>query len=122
MHEGIDIKANPGTPVYAMCKSEITNIRGNTVTLIARDENEVHFWIDEDATTQVRATYENFTPVAGLSEGEIVSAGQQIGIVSDAKKCNGHETNAPYTYLHIKTEIKKNRITWQTIDPFLLIG
>ena len=105
-----------------MVKGEITDINGNKITLVAKDENEVHFWIDDDATTQVRITYEDISPIAGLSEGDIVELGQQIGTVTDARKCDGHETNAPYYYLHIKTEIKNDTILWKTVDPSLLIG
>lgn len=122
MHEGIDIKANIGTPVYAMYTGEISDISNGKIKLEASGDYEVHFWIDGDDTAQVRATYENITPVADLSEGDIVEAGQQIGTVTDARKCDGHETNAPYYCLHIKTEIKNHTLTWKTVDPSLLIG
>ena len=119
MHEGIDISATPGTPVYAMFTGEITDIGSGKIRLEAHDDYEVHFWIDSDATAQIRATYENITPVAGLSEGDIVEKGQQIGTTTGDRKCDGHETNAPYYYLHIQTEIKK--VIWRDVDPLLLI-
>lgn len=123
MHDGIDISATPGTPVYAMFTGKITDVGNGKIELSAADrEYEVHFWIDREDTTKVRATYENITPVAGISEGEIVEAGQQIGTVTDARKCDGHETYAPYYYLHIKTQIKNDTVLWKTVDPSLLIG
>ncbi len=123
MHDGIDISATPGTPVYAMFTGKITDIGNGKIKLSAADrEYEVHFWIERDDTTKVRATYENITPVAGLSEGDVVEAGQQIGTVTDARRCDGHETNAPYYYLHIQTDIKNSTFTWKTVDPSLLIG
>jgi len=123
MHEGIDISATPGTPVYAMFTGEITDIGNGKITLSAQDrEYEVHFWIEPDDTTKIRATYENISPVADLHEGDIVEKGQQIGTVTDARKCDGHETNAPYYYLHLETELKPHgTITWKKADPLLLI-
>ena len=122
MHEGIDISATPGTPVYAMFTGKITDIGSGKITLSADDrEYEVHFWIERDDTTKIRATYENISPVADLHEGDIVEKGQQIGTTTGDRKCDGHETNAPYYYLHIKTDIKNNTFTWKNVDPLLLI-
>ncbi len=121
-HEGIDIVTNANTPVYAMFKGKITNIGGGKIELSAADpELEIRYWIDEDETTKIRATYENVSPAAGLSEDSIVEVGTLIGYTTDSKKCGGHETNAPYSYLHIKTEIKHDTVLWKTVDPILLI-
>ncbi len=103
-HEGIDIVANEGTNVFAMIDGEITEVNSTAHTITLESTSKISFWYNDDSERNVRITYENVT--ASVSEGDIVSAGDLIGVTDNYRHCDGcNNPTADCDYLHVSVEI-----------------
>ena len=98
-HEGMDILAEPGTPVLAACAGTVESVRrddmlGCVVTICHGDGS--------------RTIYANLEETPGVSEGQWVDAGQAIGAVGHTALC---EVGEP-SHLHFALETDG-----RSIDP-----
>lgn len=103
-HDGVDIKADVGTPVKAMNKGTVTEIKedplwGNCITI--------------DHGSGVTGFYYSLSKAMNVSEGDRVNAGQVIGAVGDTAECEAAELS------HLHFGLKQNG-SW--IDPIEFIG
>ena len=103
-HDGVDIKADAGTPVKAMNKGTVTEVKedalwGNCIII--------------DHGSGVTGYYYSLSKAMNVTEGERVNAGQVIGAVGDTAECEA----AMLSHLHFA--LKKNG-SW--IDPIEFIG
>lgn len=103
-HDGVDIKADVGTPVKAMNKGTVTEVKedalwGNCVTI--------------DHGSGITGYYYSLSKAVTVTEGERVNAGQIIGAVGDTAECEAAELS------HLHFALKKNG-SW--IDPIEYIG
>ena len=98
-HDGVDIKAERGTPVKAMNRGEVTKVAedplwGYTVII--------------DHGSGVMGYYYNLSEAVAVREGDKVQSGQTIGAVGDSAEC---EAALPS---HLHFGLKRNG-DW--IDP-----
>lgn len=98
-HDGVDIAANTGTPVKAMNRGEVSQVRedplwGYTVAI--------------DHGNGVMSFYYNLSSAVAVSEGDEVEAGQTIGAVGDTAEIEAAEAS------HLHFALKRNG---EWIDP-----
>ena len=103
-HDGVDIKADVGTPVKAMNKGTVVEVRedplwGNCIVI--------------DHGSGVTGYYYSLSKAMNVVEGDRVNAGQIIGAVGDTAECEAAELS------HLHFGLKKNG-SW--IDPIEYIG
>lgn len=103
-HDGVDIKADVGTPVKAMNKGTVTEIKedplwGNCIII--------------DHGSGVTGYYYSLSKAMNVVEGDRVNAGQIIGAVGDTAQCEAAELS------HLHFGLKQNG-SW--IDPVSFIG
>lgn len=103
-HDGVDIKADVGTPVKAMNKGTVTEIKedplwGNGIVI--------------DHGSGVTGYYYSLSKAMNVVEGDHVNAGEVIGAVGDTAECEAAELS------HLHFALKKNG-SW--IDPIEYIG
>ncbi len=103
-HDGIDIKADTGTPVKAMNKGKVTKVNndplwGNCVII--------------DHGNGIEGHYYGMTAAVSVTEGDMVNSGDVIGAVGDTAQI---ELAGP-THLHFA--LKQNG---QWIDPVEFIS
>lgn len=103
-HDGVDIKADVGTPVKAMNKGTVVEVKedalwGNCITI--------------DHGSGVTGYYYSLSKAMNVVEGDKVNAGQVIGSVGDTAECEAAELS------HLHFGLKKNG-SW--IDPIEFIG
>ena len=103
-HDGIDIKADTGTPVKAMNKGTVVEIKedplwGNCITI--------------DHGSGITGYYYSLSKAMNVTQGDKVSAGQIIGAVGDTAECEAAELP------HLHFGLKRNN-SW--IDPIEFIG
>ncbi|WP_294483657.1 M23 family metallopeptidase [uncultured Ruminococcus sp.] len=103
-HDGVDIKADVGTPVKAMNKGTVLEIRedplwGNCIVI--------------DHGSGVTGYYYSLSKAMNVVEGDRVNAGEVIGAVGDTAECEAAELS------HLHFALKKNG-SW--IDPIEYIG
>lgn len=103
-HDGVDIKADVGTPVKAMNKGTVIEIKedalwGNCITI--------------DHGSGVTGFYYSLSNAMNVVEGDRVNAGQVIGAVGDTAECEAGELS----HLHFGLKLNGN---W--IDPLNYIG
>ena len=103
-HDGVDIKAAVGTPVKAMNKGTVTEIKedalwGNCITI--------------DHGNGITGYYCSLSKAINVTEGDKVNAGQVIGAVGDTAECEAAELS------HLHFGLKKNN-SWT--DPIEYIS
>lgn len=103
-HDGVDIKADMGTPVKAMNKGTVLEVKedplwGNCVII--------------DHGNNVTGYYYSLTKAINVTEGEKVDSGDVIGTVGDTAECEA----AMLSHLHFA--LKRNG---EWIDPLSYIG
>jgi murein DD-endopeptidase MepM/ murein hydrolase activator NlpD len=103
-HDGVDIKADVGTPVKAMNKGTVIEVRedplwGNCIVI--------------DHGSGVTGYYYSLSKAMNVVEGDRVNAGEVIGAVGDTAECEAAELS------HLHFALKKNG-SW--IDPIEYIG
>lgn len=103
-HDGVDIKADVGTPVKAMNKGTVIEVKedalwGNCIVI--------------DHGSGVTGYYYSLSKAMNVVEGDKVNAGQVIGSVGDTAECEAAELS------HLHFGLKKNG-SW--IDPIEFIG
>ncbi|MBR1739710.1 MAG: M23 family metallopeptidase [Ruminococcus sp.] len=103
-HDGVDIKADVGTPVKAMNKGTVTEVKedplwGNCIVI--------------DHGNTVFGYYYSLTKAMNVAEGDTVNAGDIIGAVGDSAECEAAELS------HLHFGLKRNG---EWIDPLEYIG
>jgi murein DD-endopeptidase MepM/ murein hydrolase activator NlpD len=107
-HEGVDIFANKGTPVYSALDGEIVNFGWN----------ELGGWrvtIRVDAATQFYYAHLNGY-ASGIGKGSIIKKGQLIGYVGSTGY--GPEGTQDLFLPHLHFGIYSTTPSWHSIDPF----
>ena len=103
-HDGVDIKADVGTPVKAMNKGTVTEVKNDPLmgyTVIIDHGNGITAW------------YQSLSKAVDVTEGDSVNSGQTIGTVGDTAESEAAERS------HLHFAVKKNG-SW--VDPLALIG
>ncbi|MBR6044329.1 MAG: M23 family metallopeptidase [Ruminococcus sp.] len=98
-HDGVDIKADKGTPVKAMNHGEVSRIW------------EDPLWgscISIEHGTGIESFYYSLSPSMTVAEGDTVEAGQTIGMVGDTAQIEAAEPS------HLHFAVKRNN---EWIDP-----
>ncbi len=103
-HDGVDIKADVGTPVKAMNKGTVVEVKedplwGNCIVI--------------DHGSGITGYYYSLSKAMNVVEGDRVNAGEVIGAVGDTAECEAAEVS------HLHFGLKKND-SW--IDPIEYIG
>lgn len=103
-HDGVDIKADVGTPVKAMNKGKVTKVWedplwGSSVTI--------------DHGNGLVGYYYSLSNAVNVSEGDTVNSGDVIGAVGDTAECEAAELS------HLHFGLKKSG---EWIDPIEFIG
>jgi murein DD-endopeptidase MepM/ murein hydrolase activator NlpD len=108
LHYGIDIICTQNAKIYAMANGTIQNVGISSFELSAPNLQ----YFDNDSTYTATILYSNVRLNSGISSGSAVTAGQEIGYVTNEKNCGAYNSS----YLHIS--ILQENIN---IDPMLLI-
>ena len=92
-HDGVDIKADRGTPVRAMNRGEVTKVAedplwGYTVII--------------DHGSGIMGYYYSLSEAVAVKEGDKVQSGQTIGAVGDTAECEAAEPS------HLHFALKRN--------------
>ncbi len=106
-HDGVDLKAERGTPVRSMNKGEVTQVRedplwGYTVII--------------DHGSGIMGYYYNLSSAVAVKEGDMVQSGQTIGAVGDTAEIEA----AMPSHLHFA--LKRNGSWIDPIDYIAPIG
>ncbi|HCJ42134.1 M23 family metallopeptidase [uncultured Ruminococcus sp.] len=103
-HDGVDIRADTGTPVKAMNKGTVTEIKDDPL------------WgccVTIDHGSGITGYYCSLSKALNVTEGDRVNAGQVIGAVGDTAECEAAELS------HLHFALKRDN-AW--IDPIAFIG
>ena len=103
-HDGVDIKAEVGTPVKAMNKGTVTEVKNDPL---------MGYTVVIDHGNGITAWYQSLSKAVEVTEGDTVNSGQIIGIVGDTAESEAAERS------HLHFAVKKNG-SW--VDPLSLIG
>lgn len=98
-HDGVDIKADVGTPVKSMNKGTVTEVKEDPLW---------GFCVTIDHGSGITGYYCSLSKAVNVTEGERVNAGQVIGAVGDTAECEAAELS------HLHFALKRNN-GW--IDP-----
>lgn len=102
-HDGVDISAETGTPVKAMNKGEVTEVKNDALW---------GYSVTIDHGSGIMGYYCNLSSAVAVKEGDEVQAGQVIGAVGDTAEIE----SAMSSHLHFG--IRKNG---EWIDPVSFI-
>lgn len=103
-HDGVDIKADVGTPVKAMNKGTVTEVKNDPL---------MGYTVVIDHGNGITAWYQSLSKAVEVTEGDTVNSGQTIGTVGDTAESEAAERS------HLHFAVKKNG-SW--VDPLSLIG
>ena len=117
-HEAVDIIAKSPTHVISPVDGEIIDYDGNNYIVI--EAKNVKIW--ESTRRDLRITLRNvYSNNLNLKEGDKVTKGQVIGVLSVNDECNDNCDNSElldikYGYLHCQIEVKYF-VKYKFIDP-----